>query len=145
MILDGGTLATSGAVTDTMGTLTISSASIIDLGTGSTSELTFAASNCIVWTGVLSIEKWTGCAGGVGSAGQIFFPGFGSLTPVQLANITFCGYTSGAMFRCTCGKTELVPLLPLPIYWDMDTGNAGATSGATANGMVHCRKQLERQ
>ena len=68
MTLNGGTLATSGnsefsvsggKIVAGIGALTLSSNSVIDLGTGA-SILAFADSSLQTWSGVLSIYNWTG-------------------------------------------------------------------------------------
>lgn len=115
LILNGGTLLTAQTAghSEALNTLTLSSTSTIDLGTGS-HQLVFANSSAITWTGTLLIDGWTGSggAGGGGTQGQIFF-GVGGLTSAQLAQIHFDGFDPGAMLLPT---GEIVPtqLIPVP-------------------------------
>ncbi len=111
LVLNGGTFssgATSG-YSDTLGTLTLSSTSTLDLGTG-VHQLVFANSSAIVWSGTLQINGWTGAGASPGTQGQIFF-GVGGLTSTQLAQISFDGFQPGAMLLAS---GELVPLTPIP-------------------------------
>lgn len=107
LILNGGTFLTGETAghSETLNTLTLSSTSTIDLGTGS-HQLVFANSSAISWTGTLIISNWTGLGGSSGTQGQIFF-GVGGLTATQLANVQFDGYGPGAMLLPT---GELVPI-----------------------------------
>ena len=111
LALNGGTFST-GATTgysDTLGTLTLSSTSTLDLGTG-VHQLVFANSSAIVWSGTLLINGWTGAGASPGTQGQIFF-GVGGLTSTQLAQISFDGFQPGAMLLAS---GELVPIHPIP-------------------------------
>lgn len=107
LILNGGTFLTGETTghSDTLGTLTLSSSSTIDLGTTS-HQLTFADSSSISWTGTLVISNWTGLAGSSGTQGQIFF-GVGGLTSAQLAQVQFDGFSPGARLL---PSGELVPI-----------------------------------
>lgn len=107
LILNGGTFLTGASTgySDTLDTLTLSSSSTIDLGTGS-HQLTFNDSSAISWTGTLTISNWTGVAAGSGTQGQIFF-GVGGLTSAQLAQVQFEGFSPGAMLL---PSGELVPI-----------------------------------
>ncbi len=116
--LDGGTLRTygDGAATgnnETVGLLTLSASSTIDLGTG-VHSLTFADSSAIAWTGMLTISNWQGSPFASGTAGRIFFGGSSSgLTAGQLSQITFAGYGTGAQLL---GDGELVPIPEPEVY-----------------------------
>lgn len=107
LILNGGTFLTGATAghSETLNTLTLSSSSTIDLGTGS-HQVTFANSSAIAWTGSLIISNWTGVAASSGTQGQIFF-GVGGLTSAQLAQVQFVGYGPGAMLLAS---GELVPI-----------------------------------
>ena len=117
LILNGGTLSTGntvgfaeGSSASPMGTLSLSSSSTIALGTG-THKLYFSDSHSTSWTGgtTLSITGWTGTTGasGAGTSGRIFVGASSSgLTAGQLSQITFSGYTSGAVIT---SSGEIVP------------------------------------
>ena len=87
--LAGGTFNTGG-LSETVGTLTLSSSSIIDMG-ASVSILHFADSHLEGWTGTLSIWNWSGNPAIGGGTDQLFFGnGSGSgLTASQLTQIKF--------------------------------------------------------
>lgn len=109
MTLNGGTFST-GATTgfsEQLGTLTLTSNSAIDLGSG-VHLLGFSNSSSLSWTGTLTIYGWVGTAGSSGTAGQIFFGNnqFG-LSNAQLAQISFDGFGAGAMML---GSGQLVPI-----------------------------------
>jgi autotransporter-associated beta strand protein len=110
IILSGGTLKT-GATTgysETVGTLSMTANSTISLGTGNHS-LNFAASNASTWTGMLTINGWTGSVGSTGTAGKIYFgSSTSSLTTAQLDQISFTGYGAGANIL---SSGEIVPRL----------------------------------
>ena len=88
MTLNGGTFNTGG-FSETLGVLTLSLSSIIDMGAGS-SILHFLDSSAATWTGILSIWNWSGNTLG-GGTDQLFF-GNGSgtgLTASQLTQVRF--------------------------------------------------------
>src|SRR5690606_16943520 len=105
---DGGTFST-GATTgfaEKLGTLTLSSNSTIDLGTG-IHLLEFSNSSSIAWSGTLTIYDWVGSPSG-GTQGRIFFGNNASgLTSAQLAQISFNGFGPGAILL---SSGELVPI-----------------------------------
>jgi autotransporter-associated beta strand protein len=107
LILAGGTFITgaSGGHSDTLGSMTLSATSTINLGTG-VHQLVFANSSAISWTGTLNISNWTGSGGSSGTQGQIFF-GVGGLTTTQLAQVQFSGFAPGAILL---SSGELVPI-----------------------------------
>ena len=87
--LSGGTFHTAG-LSETVGALTLSASSIIDLGAGA-SVLRFADSSALTWTGTLSIWNWSGNPAIGGGTDQLFF-GNGSgpgLTASQLMQVKF--------------------------------------------------------
>lgn len=107
LILNGGTFL-SGDTTgysESLGTLTLTATSTIDLGTGS-HQLNFENSSMISWGATLIISNWTGAPGSSGTQGQIFF-GVGGLTSTQLDQITFAGYAPGAKILAS---GEIVPI-----------------------------------
>lgn len=111
--LSGGTLNTGG-FSETLGTLTLNTSSVISLGAGA-HNLTFASSSAVTWASssiaTLIINGWTGTAGSSGTAGKIFFGNTtGTLTAAQLAQIAFTGYSPGATLL---GTGELVPAVPV--------------------------------
>ena len=84
MVLNGGTFATGG-FSETLNTLTLSSSSSIDFGSG-TSALVFAASNGISWTGTLSLLNFD-----IGTD-SLSFTSSSGLTGTQLSQISLAGY-----------------------------------------------------
>jgi autotransporter-associated beta strand protein len=139
LVLAGGKLATNGH-SDTFDTLAVIGNSILDLGDGS-SILHFNQSDAVSWSGLLTIENWSGLTSG-GGTDQIFVGSSSSgLTPSQLSAITFAGFGAGASILST---GEIVPAsVGLPGDFDGDGDVDGAdfvvwqtnfptTSGATA-------------
>lgn len=111
LTLAGGTFSTGDTVgfSETLGTLTLSGTSSIDLGTAS-HLLQFADSSALSgsWTGSLTIYGWTGLPYTSGTSGQIFFGSSNStLTSSQLAMISFSGFGMGAVLLT---NGELVPV-----------------------------------
>jgi fibronectin-binding autotransporter adhesin len=91
LILNGGTFRTGTSTTgfsDTLGTLTLSASSTIDLGAWTTGlrQLTFANSSAITWTGTLTITNWQGVAQQSSAVAEILF-GTGGLTSAQLGQV----------------------------------------------------------
>ncbi|RYD96643.1 MAG: PEP-CTERM sorting domain-containing protein [Sphingobacteriales bacterium] len=85
--LGGGTLSTAG-FDDSVGALTLSVASTINLGAGD-SVFRFADSSAAMWTGTLAISNWSGSLSG-GGADQVFFGSSAAgLTFDQIAVIQF--------------------------------------------------------
>ena len=111
LTLAGGTLAVSNiAGTETLGTLTLSGTSTIDLGTAAY-LLHFADSSSLsnIWTGSLTIYGWTGAPGASGTLGQISFGANSSgLTGSQLSMISFNGFGTGAILLT---NGQLVPMV----------------------------------
>jgi autotransporter-associated beta strand protein len=110
LTLAGGTLSTGDTVgfSETLGTLTLSGTSSIDLGTAA-HMLNFANSSALsgAWSGTLTIYGWTGLPQTSGTSGQIYFgSNVSGLTPSQLAMISFSGFGGGSILL-TSG--ELVP------------------------------------
>ena len=108
--LAGGTLATANiAGIETLGALTLSGTSSIDLGTAAY-LLQFANSSSLSssWSGSLTIYGWTGVPNASGTAGQLFFGNnISGLTSSQLSMISFNGF-GGSAILLTSG--ELVPM-----------------------------------
>lgn len=138
--LGGGTLSSgaSAGFSETMETLALTANSTIALGTGNHS-LTFANSSAVSWTAAttLTITGWTGTVGTSGTAGKIFIGNTtGTLTSGQLAQISFSGYSAGAMLLST---GEVVPLLSPPtiattVAASSITNTAASTGGQTIAG-----------
>ncbi len=102
--LSGGTLATGG-YSDTVGKLTLSASSTIDMGSGN-SILTFDSATYS--GGTLTVTNWNGSASG-GGTDQILFNTAPSAT--FLANVYWAGLgTTGAMMI----GNEMVPIVPEP-------------------------------
>lgn len=119
LILNGGTFRTGTSSTgfsDTLGTLTLSASSTIDLGAWTTGlrTLTFADSSAITWTGTLTITNWQGVAHQSSTVAEILF-GTGGLTSTQLGQIVFAnqGITGGELIG---GGGELVPIPEPRVY-----------------------------
>jgi len=119
LTLNGGTIAVSGTTTDTVGALTLSSSSVIDLSNAANARsLYFADSSAISWTGTLSIWNWNGTnlhgtSYGAGDR-QIFFGNSASgLTQSQLDNISFYSDSGssfiGTAFIRSTGEIAAVP------------------------------------
>jgi|GEM_PF-2013328 len=89
MVLGGGTFATGG-FSETLNTLTLSSSSSIDFGSG-TSALIFADSSSIGWTGTLTLMNFD-----VGTDSLNFTSSTG-LTGTQLSEISLPGYTASGL------------------------------------------------
>ena len=119
LILNGGTFLTgtsSAGYSDTLGTLTLSASSTIDLGAWTTGlrTLTFANSSAITWTGTLTITNWQGVAHQSSDVAQILF-GTGGLTSTQLGQIYFAnqGINGGELIG---GGGQLVPIPEPRVY-----------------------------
>src|SRR6185369_3760005 len=94
MALGGGTFSTGG-FNETLGLLSLTADSHIDLG-GAASVLHFADSSAAAWTGALFVDNWSGDPAG-GGIDQLYVGGSASgLTPAQLGSISFSGFPSGA-------------------------------------------------
>jgi autotransporter-associated beta strand protein len=118
--LAGGTVAITGTTTDTVGALTLSASSVIDLSNASGARtLTFADSSAINWAGAsLQIWNWNGTNMYGTSYGdgdrQIFFGSSASgLTQAQLDKISFysgsgTGFIGNAFIRST-GEIAAIP------------------------------------
>lgn len=85
--LDGGTFDTNLAQSETVGALTLSSSSFLDMGTGAMA-LSFSDSSAIAWAGgTLSINNFI-----LGQDTLRFGTNTGGLTLTQLAQLRFVGY-----------------------------------------------------
>jgi autotransporter-associated beta strand protein len=87
MVLGGGTFATGGFA-ETVGTLTINTASVIDFGSG-TSALAFANSSANSWTGSLTLTNFD-----IGTDTLRFGTDATGLTGSQLSAISLSGFTA---------------------------------------------------
>ena len=110
-INENGTGFSDGNGGNPMGQLQLnnSTASALTLGTGTGNVLKFA-SGLGSGTGSLTINGWGGTAGSsntTGAGGEIFIGSTASLTPAQLSQITFNGFTNGTMQLST---GEIVPV-----------------------------------
>ncbi len=108
LTMNSGTLATSDINgIETLGTLTLTGNSVIDLGNAAY-LLKFANSSAISWSGTLTIYGWMTTPATSGTQNQIYFGNNASgLTNAQLAMVSFNGFGPGAMLL-TSG--ELVPV-----------------------------------
>ena len=110
--LAGGTFNTGG-FSETVGSLTLSSNSVIDLAAGG-SLLHFAASGGNSWTGQLSIWNWSGNSSGGGTDEVFFGTSNSGLTSGQLNQISFFS-GSGTGFLGTGSFTgSLGEIVPVP-------------------------------
>jgi fibronectin-binding autotransporter adhesin len=119
LILNGGTFRVGTASTgfsDTLGTLTLSASSTIDLGAWTTGvrQLTFANSSAITWTGTLTITNWQGVALQSSDVAEILF-GTGGLTSSQLSQVYWANQSisGGTLIG---GGGELVPVPEPRVY-----------------------------
>ena len=126
VILSGGTISSSGTNVGftTSGTLSLTSNSTLELG--SSGNYTFGASNGAAWTDgtILKITGWNGTAGTTGTGAKVFVgANSSSLTSTQLGQITFDGFSAGAMLL---NSGEVVPRVYQ--YRSKQTGNWNATT-----------------
>ncbi len=132
LILDGGTLSTTGITAGrtftSTSTLNISGVnSTIELSSAS-HTLSFANSSAVAWgAGSITINGWTGTGGASGTGAKIFFGNAsGTLTSAQLSKITFTGFTGTPVVLST---GELVPAPPPVTYvWNGSSDNAWTTA-----------------
>ena len=120
LILNGGTFLVGTASTgfsDTLGTLTLSASSTIDLGAWTTGvrQLTFADSSAINWTGTLTITNWQGVANTSSDVAEILF-GTGGLTSGQLSQVYWANQNinGGTLIG---GNGELAPIPEARVVW----------------------------
>jgi autotransporter-associated beta strand protein len=120
LVLNGGTFIVgtdSAEYSETLGTLTLSASSTIDLGSYSTGlrQLVFAASQSITWAtnAVLTITNWQGFAGQSSDVAEILF-GTGGLTTTQLSQIYFANQDiSGGVLVGAQGELAPIPEAPV--------------------------------
>jgi hypothetical protein len=118
--LNGGTfiVGSNGTrYTDSLGTLTLSADSVIDMGaTGNLGTITFADSSGVVWAtnAVLTITNWQGATRTQSEFTQLVF-GTNGLSSTQLAQIRFADQdiTGGVLL----GNGELAPIPEAPVVW----------------------------
>jgi autotransporter-associated beta strand protein/T5SS/PEP-CTERM-associated repeat protein len=113
MSLNGGTFATGGN-SDTLGTLTLTANSTIDLGIGS-SVLHFEDSSSVPWTSntTLSIKNWSGSLTGNGTDQIYFGTDSNGLNTSQLSQIIFVnpvGLAPGNYTAVILSTGEIVPV-----------------------------------
>jgi fibronectin-binding autotransporter adhesin len=119
--LNGGTfiVGSNGTrYTDSLGTLTLSADSVIDMGsTGGPGTITFADSSGIEWAtnAVLTITNWQGVANQTSAVTKLLF-GTDGLTSGQLAQIRFADQNidGGQLLG---GSGELAPIPEAPVVW----------------------------
>ena len=118
MTLNGGTFNTGGLSehgtsnnTAGLGALTLSSSSVLDLGTGA-SVIAFADSHTASWSGTLSIYNWTGSLAGSGTDEVFLGSDTTGLTGTQLDEISFySGAGTGALGTARIlASGEIVPV-----------------------------------
>lgn len=121
MTLAGGTFATGGH-NETLGALTLSANSIIDMGAAGASTLHFGASSGLFASGTtLSIYNWTA------STDHVFFGSdSSSLTTDQLSQIHFfSGSNTGSLGAAKFGSAGEIVAVPEPSTVAMAFGLAG--------------------
>ena len=125
LTLNTGILDTQGHI-QTLGVLTSTGASVLNLGTGA-SVLNFADSSSQTWSGTLSIYNWTGATVTGGGADQVIFAAQG-LTQAQLNAINFYS-DAGTTFLGTAGwasgNINEIVAIPEPQTWAMLVGGLG--------------------
>ncbi|MGA2061036.1 MAG: autotransporter-associated beta strand repeat-containing protein [Thermoguttaceae bacterium] len=113
MILSGGTLATdSFSQTNSLGKLTLTSDSMIDMGVSGGSILNFADSHLTSWSGTLTISNWNGSLSG-GGADELFFGSSNSALALgQLNDVIFTNPNglSGSYQAGILATGEIVPV-----------------------------------
>src|SRR5207237_378854 len=118
MSLGGGTFDTGGT-SQTLGALTMTASSIIDLASGA-SILAFANTSASSWTGSLSIYNWSGTPFTGGGTDQLYFGNTSSgLTGAQLNQISFYSDAGNSLFgggAAILSSGEVVPI-PEPSTW----------------------------
>ncbi len=126
MTLNGGTFRTGGlsehgATNNTpgIGALTLSASSVLNLGNGS-SVIAFANSNAQAWSGMLSIDFWSGSPSGNGTD-QVYFGNDNTgLTATQLSDVAFYSDNGATFlgFAQILADGEIVPVaVPEPATW----------------------------
>ncbi|TAD86667.1 MAG: T9SS C-terminal target domain-containing protein [Bacteroidetes bacterium] len=135
--LNGGTLSTTGAFNQSVGTLNLAVSSTISLFGGS-HNINFAASDAITWNGTtLTITGWQGPAGLPGTSGKLFVGSSATgLTQEQLAKISFSGYCTGA---AQLANGEVVPKAVLPTATVSATANIMAGTNRIFDPANNCR------
>ncbi|QYY34520.1 hypothetical protein [Ruficoccus sp. ZRK36] len=144
MELAGGNFATGGN-SETLGSLTLSSASTIDLGEGGT--LNFADSSSSTWSGTLLITNW-GNNNSESEFSQIYFgTDASSLTADQVNSISFVnpeGMAPGIYGAKLLANGQLVPFSNFSVIPEPSTVMGGIllTLGAAYMGWRSRRKKL---
>jgi autotransporter-associated beta strand protein len=113
MTLAGGKLNTGGT-SQTLGALTLTNSSVIDLGAGA-SILQFAASGGATWTPskILEIDNWSGTTTGGGTDQLLFGTTSSGLAASQIAEIQFlnpAGFSAGTYGAMILANGEVVPI-----------------------------------
>lgn len=116
----GGTLDTNGYSDLSMGSLTLSASSTIDLGDGN-SRIRFNQSSGLAWSSnsYLEVENWSGSVNGNGADQLIFGVNSGGLNSSQISQITFLnpeGFAEGWYSAQQLATGEIVPYQILTDY-----------------------------
>ncbi len=114
--LNGGSITTTGDTTTaqiSLGVLTLTANSTIDLGTATTHNLKFANSSAASWTGstILNVTNWTGAFNGTaGTKGKLFIGTTSAgVTAGQLAQIQFTDGSGNVYPAAILSTGEIVP------------------------------------
>jgi hypothetical protein len=113
-----GGLSEHGASNNTagIGALTLSSTSIIDLGSAA-SIVAFADSHLSTWTGTLKIYNWTGTPYTGNGADELFFGNnntTNALSSAQLADIVFYSDSGITQIGSATGQLSTGEVVPIP-------------------------------
>ena len=132
MDLNGGTFSTGG-FSETVGALTLSLASTLDFGSGA-SILNYSNGGVDAWTGLLTIDNWTGTPFVAGGTDQLHFTGITTTnftSMVDQSEVTWSGFGSGYQIIGSDGSFEIVPVPePAPIV-----------GGIALLGLAACRER----
>ena len=116
--LNGGILdvngTTQGDGTNSLGTLTLSADSTIKLTLADTTQALFFADYAGGSGFTLAINNWASVARSPGTAGRLYFRTTADFTEAELGQITFSGFSPGAMLIGSADYGDFMELVPVP-------------------------------